>query len=143
MFLSFSHPFPETEGRSRRSLLPSTGRRVSNLYSELSCHYFSHHPIIYFGLGKVIFPLLLTPSGSQVCPSPTAAMSCRPPAGCHSSSARETRSTSSSASSSLTGCSRSGLIQVHTYAHTCNTHTQGHTQNTHTGSFTHERVFPN
>ncbi len=65
----------------------------------LPCHYFSHHPFIYFGLGNVIFLLPLSPSDSQVCPSPTAAMSCRPPSRCRSSSARETPSTNSSASS--------------------------------------------
>lgn len=133
-FLSLSLPFAETEGRSRRSLLPSAGRRVSNLHPELAafalssaCHYFSHHPVIYFGSGNVIFPLLLPPSDSQVCPSPTAAMSCRPPSRSHSSSARETPSTNSSASSSLTGCSRSAL---HTNS---DKHTHTYTQKTHTG----------
>lgn len=111
--------------------------KQSPSWTRLSCHYFSHHPIIYFGSGKVIFPLLLPPSDSQVCPSPTAAMSCRPPSRCRSSSARETPSTSSSASSSLTGCSRSGLIHIHTYTH-ARTH-----MGMHMGCFTHEHVFPN
>lgn len=63
MFLISSLPFSETEGCRRRSLLPSTGRRVSNLSIHpsslrplLPCHYFSRHPIIYFGSGNVIFP---------------------------------------------------------------------------------------
>jgi len=101
---------PETEGCSWRSILPSTGRRVSHLHRELAtpCHYFSILPVIYFGTSNITFHSPLPNSDSQVCRSPTAAMSCQPPSRCHSSSVRETPSTSSSASSSLTGCSRSG-----------------------------------
>lgn len=62
----------------------------------------------------MIFPSYVRPADSQVCPSPTAAMSCRPLSRCRSSSVRETRSTNSSASFSLTGCSRS-VIPINSY----------------------------
>lgn len=62
----------------------------------------------------MIFPSYVLPADSQVCPSPTAATSCRPLSRCRSSSVRETRSTNSSASFSLTGCSRS-VIPINSY----------------------------
>lgn len=82
-------------------------KRSLSLIFLSSFRQTSFHHLVYFGY--ILFPPLLPPSDSQVSPSPTAAMNCRPPSRCHSSSGRETQSTNWTASSSLTGCSRSAL----------------------------------
>lgn len=108
---SFSLLHPETEGCSRRSLLPFTGRWVSSTHNlfTVTSHLILMSPGHLFWLKPwfFFFLFLLPHTDSRACLSPTAATSCRPPSRCHSLSERETQSTNSSESSSSTDCSRS------------------------------------